>query len=1359
MAPKRFPAANVAPGSASLPPELRTKFSSPPVESVASTSVSEIPPQEQWQTVQAKPRKVQQNKANAISTTASSHPDLRFVQSEPADGTFRTTPPQHHHPLTVLIFIDMNTNISEKLSRSGNRNRNREANDQQPTGGVRQRGNPKIWNYFRESKEFGQGFPSEDWLSIPEVPTADEVLECAGNSITQGNQLQGAWASQNTYLSAHYELFREEAVRPLREAVNFMKRHPTYQELGQQSHNIGVYDGVHVCAVTFATKGLGIRISFSLSRVGKNIRWEQSKRLISGSLVALTPVSDMFRSQCVVAVVAARPLDLVRQHQIDIFVKPGDMDLDADVEWLMVEERSSFFEAQRHTLVALQKLTREPFPLSEYFVGVRRTVQPPQYVIQQPQMDLSVVFAPTPDNRAYEFENVDVIRDFPTEAPTLDDSQLNALKRILTKRLALVQGPPGTGKTHVSVMAIKAMLANYKFGDPPIVVACQTNHALDQILRLISQFESNFARLGGRSKEQGYIKERTLFMLRQSDRGKAPGPRRKNLRSQLEKLRREMCEMLRPLISSSATLQPGASSQPDTPSLQGVLDHQLLCKHGLLSQAQCDSLERGDTQWTNHAAGASDVPLKQWLGAQLITINRSHKTEDLGFEFEDAELESEELQEIEAEALDEDDEWDRLRGETVTLLDDVMARIDQPLNDNAIRGRLQDHKDLWKIKKKERGAIFEYLRRELKARITAKIRQKTQAYHEAAAEYRISGWEDDWVLLRNQKIIGMTTTGLSKYRPLIASLDPKVVLIEEAAETLEAPVTVACLPTLEHLILVGDHKQLRPQCAVKELEMETYSLNVSLFERLVMNDVEFSILQRQRRMIPEVRRILRPIYGDDIIDHPSVYDRPPVPGMGNINSYFFTHEWPETKDEQASATNELEAQMVVEFFSYLVYNGMPAEKITILTFYNGQRRLLLKKLKAHINLRSSKPSSKIVTVDSYQGEENDVILLSLVRSNSQGAIGFLNVDNRVCVALSRAKCGFYLFGNGEVLASSNSKIWHQVIGIMSGKKKPFPPKGTERRRLGFALPLTCIKHNEQSLIEDPDELGRLHGGCDQPCPGTLPCGHQCPLLCHPFSHEQVNCSRDCNRVLDCGHRCLGKCGDHCFCEQCEDFQGRLEPRQYPRGRPSSSGSGSGSTPASNTHAWQNFAAGGHIEHDAMLNRQAAENVQVQFERRLAQLKAHPVPKADMIKRMSTKTPSPPPEDSFAAGQLTLTATGTWTSKQSMPTTLRSDRYQWTDDCELDGGVMSPQPTPTPTPQRSVTSKTPSTVKTMRVVNGPVEWRSVNTNGARTSDGFVPPHMRTKSQESQTWIAGAEKQKHEVKAKKPKKEELLIDFDD
>ena len=200
--------------------------------------------------------------------------------------------------------------------------------------------------------------------------------------------------------------------------------------------------------------------------------------------------------------------------------------------------------------------------------------------------------------------------------------------------------------------------------------------------------------------------------------------------------------------------------------------------------------------------------------------------------------------------------------------------------------------------------------RALKVAIRVGFREKAQKYADAVQDAKIGKWEVDHNYLRQVRIIGMTTTGFSKYRGLIQSLRPKVVLIEEAAETLEGFVSVACMKSVEHLILVGDHQQLRGSVNDQGLEGNPFYLDVSMFERLVRNHMEFTQLKCQRRMIPEVshpcgfpnsprrvlmrnsmqiRRALKPIY-DDLEDHDSVHNRAPIPGMGGVNTFFFTHK-------------------------------------------------------------------------------------------------------------------------------------------------------------------------------------------------------------------------------------------------------------------------------------------------------------------------------------------------------------------------------------------------------------------------------------------------------------------------------------
>ena len=103
-------------------------------------------------------------------------------------------------------------------------------------------------------------------------------------------------------------------------------------------------------------------MTFSLARTGRKILWEQSKRLLTGSLVVLTPINDMFKTKAVVATVAARPLAGLAMNppEIDLSIaRSEELEIDPAQEWVMVEDRGGLYEAYRHTMLALQKMMRE----------------------------------------------------------------------------------------------------------------------------------------------------------------------------------------------------------------------------------------------------------------------------------------------------------------------------------------------------------------------------------------------------------------------------------------------------------------------------------------------------------------------------------------------------------------------------------------------------------------------------------------------------------------------------------------------------------------------------------------------------------------------------------------------------------------------------------------------------------------------------------------------------------------------------------------------------------------------------------------------------------------------------------------
>lgn len=117
-------------------------------------------------------------------------------------------------------------------------------------------------------------------------------------------------------------------------------------------------------------------------------------------------------------------------------------------------------------------------------------------------------------------------------------------------------------------------------------------------------------------------------------------------------------------------------------------------------------------------------------------------------------------------------------------------------------------------------------------------------------------------------------------------------------------------------------------------------------------------------------------------------------------------------EQNNSHINVHEVGVAVRLAIYLLQQEYDPSQITILTMYGGQRLKLMDKLRQSIIAGAS--DIRVSTVDGFQGEENDIIILSLVRSNNNNSIGFLKTSNRVCVGLSRAKMvttmSYQLFG-------------------------------------------------------------------------------------------------------------------------------------------------------------------------------------------------------------------------------------------------------------------------------------------------------------------------------------------------------------
>ncbi len=356
-------------------------------------------------------------------------------------------------------------------------------------------------------------------------------------------------------------------------------------------------------------------------------------------------------------------------------------------------------------------------------------------------------------------------------------------------------------------------------------------------------------------------------------------------------------------------------------------------------------------------------------------------------------------------------------------------------------------------------------------------------------------------------MVGMTTTGAARYQSVLHKVKPKIVIVEEAAEVLESHIVSALNAGTQHLILIGDHKQLRPKPNDYNLA-QNYNLEISLFERLVINNFPHVTLNIQHRMRPEIAELVHPLIYDTLYNHEDVLKYSVINGVSK-NMFFINHNHDEHPTSDRSHANEFESKYLMALCMYLLKQRYKPSQITILVTYTGQ--LLL--VKNAMRSRQGYYGVRVCTVDNFQGEENDIILLSFVRSNPKGEIGFLNKDNRVCVALSRAKCGFFCIGNFTMLRKK-SLTWERIISDMQIKGK-----------FGSSLELQCSIHKDEVKQAKTAE-DFLDTVCSKECGKRMICGHACVKKCHKDDpmHRVIKCKK--MVVIECPFKHKIQCMCH-----------------------------------------------------------------------------------------------------------------------------------------------------------------------------------------------------------------------------------------
>ena len=861
-----------------------------------------------------------------------------------------------------------------------------------------------------------------------------------------------------------------------------------------------------------------------------------------------------------------------------------------DTDYFMIESREVYFEAYCHILSCLQAIDSHKMPFDTILLGQAKDCDPPNYIDEQTMLHFGDLIEgdservralsdwPPPiklNDSQYKAlklvftKKVALIQGPPGTGKTLVG--LEIVKVLLRTR-----------KRELNARRFDKLL-DESICKHPIFTITHSNHALDQFLEMIMEEEDNIVRIGGRSESE-LVKTKTLFEIkRQSlDKNASKCPDKiKRLKREYWEVKKELEQRTKQIEEYSTDLKILTNTRKLSLNQLRSVASELHYKSLLLDRPR--TITEVDTivdEWLSYKEQKKknepkNIPLEEnpfaiIAGLDLtvpddVQLDDKYKTikrrieyldlkaeksnENQSFEpiqatahvsvrrkfalYDDEELNEwydvepdfEEYYEVDPE-IDLQAKAEYMKEEEKEKIFEATKYFKDALETVEIEATTPESilnaPNLWQLTQGEREILFAYWIERLINITGLVMKNYADQYLARTKDLEVISNGVDIHYLETAAVIGMTTTGAAKNSKLLCQLQPRVIIVEEAAEVLESHILTSLCNSVEHLIMIGDHQQLRPNNAVFSLA-KLYNLNLSLFERLVINGIQHVTLNCQHRMRPEISKVMKIIY-PVLTDHDSVKEYPSVAGVTK-NTFFISHNHLEDDHQQdsTSSSNTHEAQVVIQLAMYLLKQGYKQSEITLLTFYKGQKNLLNRLLEERIENHEV----RVTTVDKYQGEENRIVILSVVRGNDRDYIGFCAVDNRVCVAFSRAREGFFVIGNEERLRiagrNTATKLWNKILACFK-----------DNDAIGTALPLCCPVHNQVvTMVSNSEDFEAIkHGGCDLKCEFILPCSHMCPHFCHPGSHDDVTCAIDCKNTLACNHPCPGKCGVDCstvFC--------------------------------------------------------------------------------------------------------------------------------------------------------------------------------------------------------------------------------------
>ena len=366
-----------------------------------------------------------------------------------------------------------------------------------------------------------------------------------------------------------------------------------------------------------------------------------------------------------------------------------------------------------------------------------------------------------------------------------------------------------------------------------------------------------------------------------------------------------------------------------------------------------------------------------------------------------------------------------------------------------------DYPQLWAIRK----AIRELRKNRKKG--SENYHQKMDRLKSRAAEIEL---RINAELFGEARVIACTLVGSAHH--LLEGMKFGTLFIDEAAQALEAACWIP-MKRASRVILAGDHCQLPP--TVKSIAALRAGLGKTLMERIAENKPEVvTLLKIQYRMNDEIMRFSSDwFYGGKVESAPQIkyrsvldYDHPITWIDTSNEENQITIEGEDAPEDSASASsaanqnsdlnfkeqfvgesfgriNKAEAELTLltlaEYFTKISKRRVLEERIDvgIISPYRAQVQYLKKLIKKYEFFKPYRRLISVNTVDGFQGQERDVILISLVRSNDEGQIGFLKDLRRMNVAMTRARMKLIILGNKDTMTKHPfyKKLWEYVEAI------------------------------------------------------------------------------------------------------------------------------------------------------------------------------------------------------------------------------------------------------------------------------------------------------------------------------------------